>query len=347
MSKCSLSIELERPDFTYRPGELVRGRIEVTALEDCTCDGLSIELMWRTHGRGNRAKGDPNLQSLGKAQWKADETRSYPFELTLPAGPVTYHGNLINVDWYLDARADIPWALDPKAEREILLVPGPAEGEMRSAGGYRDPARPGIARYDVGGPKRTGWQGRAGVGTRVFFGLLFGGIGGVAFYQSHSVFTLVFVLVGLGIAGGALLRPVAESRIGVPEVEIDPNELRAGERATVRLILAPVSRAHINGVSMEVRGQEIAVSGSGTNRTTHRHDLFRAPSKLDGPTGAVEAGARAQFQGTLALPPDAAPSFRATDNEVRWSVTIRVDIEGWPDWQDEYVFTVVPSAGTP
>ncbi|MCP4500914.1 MAG: hypothetical protein GY822_13215 [Deltaproteobacteria bacterium] len=36
-------------------------------------------------------------------------------------GPLTYRGELLNVDWFLKARADIPWALDPKAELVFVV----------------------------------------------------------------------------------------------------------------------------------------------------------------------------------------------------------------------------------
>jgi hypothetical protein len=352
LSKCDLSIQLERQDPTYRPGETLRGRLEVGVNDDCACNGLSIELGWQTHGRGNRVKGDPDTQSFEAKQLVAGEKRIYPFEFTLPAGPVTYRGNLVNVDWYLRARADIPWALDPKDEQEILLVPGPDEVEMRPTGGYREPARRVATGYDVGPEQRTGLLGPRGGGAALIaavFGLgAFGCVSALAFSRGSSLIILAFfvlpVLFALRALIAALRRPMAESRLGQPHVEIDPPELRRGELATIRLALSPSVRVQINGASMELRGREIAVSGSGTNETTHEHDLFRAPGKLEGPTGTVEAGASSAFQGTIALPPDAAPTFRAKDNEVRWSVILHVEIEGWPDWRDEYVFTVVPSA---
>jgi hypothetical protein len=117
--------------------------------ESCKCDGLEITFGWQTHGRGNRNEGPVETTRLGPFEWQAGAAERYPFEFKLPNGPVSYHGTLVNVDWYLRARADVPWAIDPKGEQEVLLEPAPAESSAAPA--YRGApvfaARP----HDLGG----------------------------------------------------------------------------------------------------------------------------------------------------------------------------------------------------
>ena len=38
--------------------------------------------------------------------------------------PLTYRGEYLNVDHYVDVRIDIPWRLDPTGSKEFLVLPG-------------------------------------------------------------------------------------------------------------------------------------------------------------------------------------------------------------------------------
>ena len=53
MSNCELEVRFDRDDRTYRPGDPVRGEVVAVTDEDVSCKGLSIELLWQTHGAGN------------------------------------------------------------------------------------------------------------------------------------------------------------------------------------------------------------------------------------------------------------------------------------------------------
>ena len=57
MSRCELVIALDRPDDVFLPGEPVSGRVEVRVDGPCATRGLTLTREWRTHGRGNRARG--------------------------------------------------------------------------------------------------------------------------------------------------------------------------------------------------------------------------------------------------------------------------------------------------
>lgn len=125
MSKCDLTIVLDRENRRYAGGDRITGVLRVQVNAACTCKALSISLGWRTHGKGNRDIGTPADLVLFEGEWQPGKTHEYDFEFLVPDGPATYHGRVLNLDWYLNARADIPWAIDPKAEEEVLLVPGP------------------------------------------------------------------------------------------------------------------------------------------------------------------------------------------------------------------------------
>jgi hypothetical protein len=118
-----------------RPGELIRGQVQVDVDSDCRCDGLSIQVFWRTHGRGDGDEGKGETIQLFQGLWSAEEESAYAFEFEAPKEPATYHGHLINVDWYVVASADIPWGIDPRSrEVKFWLAPGDVDKEEGSRG---------------------------------------------------------------------------------------------------------------------------------------------------------------------------------------------------------------------
>ena len=108
MAKCDLHIEFDRPDRTYFGGEEITGNVHVSVNADVRCDGLTLETHWKTHGRGNTARGPKEKWTLFAGEWRAGEAAKYPFRFTAPHGPGTYRGKYLNIDHYLRARADIP-----------------------------------------------------------------------------------------------------------------------------------------------------------------------------------------------------------------------------------------------
>ncbi len=142
MSKCDLTIELDQSTDVFHPGDEISGHVVVRTDQDVRCDGLDVELNWRTHGRGSVASGDAQTIRLFEGEWADLTNLRYSFQFTVPGGPVTYHGHYLNVAWTVRAHADIPWKFDPKAEVEFALTSGPeteqrANWESQFAGGYQ------------------------------------------------------------------------------------------------------------------------------------------------------------------------------------------------------------------
>jgi hypothetical protein len=349
MSKCDLTIELDRPNATYARGETVRGHVRVAADQAVQCRSLTVTCQWRTHGRGNRCTGEPVSVSVFEGDWQPGEY-SYPFELPAPTSPATYHGNLLNIDHYVTARADVPWSIDPKAEVELLVAGGdspdydfgseyqPPDAEIRaSAKGTT------TASWLLGGC--FGLPGLAiivaGIGMLINVvvngrhDLLFGGI-------FMSLFGIPFAAVGFGLLFVMQKRKLAQRRLGTPLTKVSPNPARPGERVNVQVLAEPNVELTLEGGHLRLIGRESVVSGSGTNRTTHKYDVyqFEHPLALDG--RCVQAGETLAVNETLTIPEDAAPTFVASDNELKWTIHIRLGIKGWPDWEQEYPLTVRP-----
>jgi hypothetical protein len=360
MSRCDLEIVIDREDRRYQAGERVSGLIGVTVNKDCTCDGLTVTREWRTHGSGNSATGGSEVQVVFSGEWKAGEQHFHPFEVTVPRGPVTYRGHLLNVDWYIRARADIPWAFDPKAEEEILLVPDddptPFELGPQFAGGLDLSAASAVGRVIV-----TVMAGGFISFALVFLVLGIGAVGvglGAALFSKTStgifegafgcLFAIPFILVPLvfiALPGWLLYRAwrnvLAERRLGEVDLQAPEGDVRGGEAFPVGVSFTPKGRIALNAVHATLRGREVVVRGSGTNKHTYRHTLYEQKTALC-EEQAVEPGTPVSLEGELVLPDDAAPSFRALDNQLRWSITFEIDVAGWADWNREWVLAVQP-----
>ena len=130
MSKCEIRIEFDRKDRTYSGGESISGRVHIRVNEPVKSKGISLTHHWRTHGRGNVTSGPKQTILLESARsYSPGEAHELPFSVDAATHPVTYHGTLINVDHYVSVQMDVPWAFNPKAEEEYLLMPGePPEG---------------------------------------------------------------------------------------------------------------------------------------------------------------------------------------------------------------------------
>lgn len=344
MAKCDLRIELERADRTYTGGDPIRGEVVVEVGAECRCDGLGIELQWRTSGRGNTARGGARSEVLYTGTWYPGETHRYPFELEAAPAPLTYHGELLHVDWYLTATADIPWALDPKAEEALVLVRGADGGPARLD---LDPRQ-----AELMDPHRLVRDLLPLVAA--LFGCVFGCIGlgvaaaGVAVLTAGktadgvplTAFGAVFVAVG--VAGGwmFLRNKLAERRLGPVETELVPRSLCPGETLEARIRFHPRVRLELNRVTARLVAREVVTSGSGKNSSTRTHELL-ARDEVLADRQTISAGEEVALECRFELPADAPPAFSAPSNRLEWRVRFHVDIPGWPDWTSEVSFDVV------
>lgn len=337
MSKCDISIELNDPAARYPAGGSLRGVVTVSVNAACKCNALTLALGWHTHGQGNRAGESVAAVELFRGHWEAGRRVSYPFEIPLPAGPLSYHGHFLNVDWFLQARADIPWAIDPKVERDILLVAG-ASPEPASS----PPVDAELLRL------RQQHNGLISWGL-FLFSLPISATGCFLAYRAvvdGSVLTGIvllvmgaaFVLVGLMMAFVGLRNRLAALRLGQVELDWPEGPLYPGDMVSLRLRLNAVEG--LNAFKATLFCREAVVSGSGTNTTTHRHNIVSLPIELartaESPTGLCVV------EGGLALPQDAPPSFYAPDNELSWMVELHIDVARWPDWMRRLYLDVRP-----
>lgn len=324
MSKCDLRIEFDRADRTYRGGEEVTGTVHVQVNRDVRCDGMLVEHFWQTHGRGNTATGPKQTNVLFKGDWRAGQALSYPFRFQVPHGPPTYHGNHLNVDHYINARVDVPWAIDPKHKEEYVLLPGDAEyGNLPAPHGQQQKLKQQFAKF---GPP-------VGVAMLVL---------GALFFPLFFPCGIILILLGCIVLFAALRKSLAEKKIG--EVDLRFGSLRVAPGGAVRLEIGftPRKSSALGGITAKLLAVEQCVSGSGTNKTTHTHKLHEQTVTL-AQQGQLVAGEPIRLDAPIPIPETGAFSFSASDNELTWSLEVRIDIPMWPDWVEKRVLTVRPA----
>ncbi len=325
MAKCDLSIQLDDPKTVYPGGGKISGTVRVHADKDVNCKGLELSTVWKTHGRGNVATGTVDTQTVYSGEWRAGEQPEYRFELKIGDWPPSYHGHYLSIDHYVDARAHIPWGFDPKASEPFLMRPTCGPEGATVAGGSTELSGP--IGCIIGG-----------VILAAFVGF------GIAMLATVGFFALIFI-VPIGLIGGSIwfIRFfLPKWALGDVSCQLEQETVEPGSQINGHLVIRPKKNVSINGITMKLEAREEVVSGSGSNRTTHRNVFLEKEQTLQAAT-VLQAGVEHRFPLDVTLPGDAPYSVDLSDNNLTWSTKVRVDIPRWPDWTKDLKILVVPS----
>ncbi len=327
MAKCDLSIELDDPDGMHSGGGTVTGIVRVRADADVSCSGLEVRSEWKTHGRGNVTSGTAGTLTLFSGEWRSGETNEYRFELPIADWPPSYHGHYLNVDHYVEARAKIPWAFDPKASAPFQVRPtcGPEGVTSQSSA------------VEV--------KGLVGCLVLAFFviiiGMVIAGMGAALAVQPVILLFVAAIPVIGGLIWGAKVG-LPKFLLGDVSCELETERVTPGDSVRGKLVITPRRNVSVNAITLQFLGREKVISGSGSNRTTHTHAFFDNTETLQ-PATTLTAGKVSTFPFAVTVPEEAPYSLELDDNSLNWSAKLRVDIPRWPDWTEELKLDVVPS----
>lgn len=325
MANCDLSIELDDPERLRHGGETVRGVVHVRCESDVRCNGLSVRSLWETHGRGNVTSGETESKVLFTGDWQAGKPYHYRFELTAGHWPPTYHGHYLNVDHYIEARADVPWAFDPKTKAAFPLA---------SSRGAVSPAKPTTRVHGC-------------IGAVMVAVILSAVIAGGGMALLNPFFAVIVGIMALAAASWAIVFVwLPKYRLGRVEYELPQASLVPGDYLQGMLTVQPSSDVAVRGIHWTITAEEVCVSGSGSNRTTHKYTIFEHTEPVLA-TGTIRGGRQSRFPLHFELPPRPIYSLDLSDNDLIWSATLRIDIPRWPDWKQTERFQVVPPTMTP
>ena len=325
MARCDIQVQLDEPERVYFPGEEIKGRVRVQTDEECKCKSLDIVFEVNAFGKGNRAslELDKTQEFVGK--WIGQTENHYPFSFRVPDDARPYHGTLLNVTYQVHARADIPWAFDPK-DSALVAIGYPSDGALTYG-------------WDEEKVKKN-----MGIGC---------------FYGSLAVFlhcaAALVLSEGSGVLATALMMAVvsglgalfwgrtwlAAKRLGSVHLGFQMGSgggYRVAEDKDAFFVVVKLDSASaVTGITAELRVMERVVRGSGSNQTTHTHPLFESNVTLE----EAEEGL---YRGRIILPAEGEcpPSITFRDNRVVWEVFTRVDIPNWPDWTQRVDLQVSP-----
>jgi len=323
MADCDLSVELDQPDQVFTQRDTISGTVHVHAGGDVRCKALTVGTVWRTHGRGNVASGTTDEVVVFAGEWSAGESAQYRFELPVNPWPPSYHGHLLNVDHYVEAKADVPWAFDPKGSTSFQVAPQQHDDEAKRLATK---------------PRNVKQAGPVATVVIVMFLLVFGGI----FLLVAPFLLLLMIPVGL-VGGGVYLFKKVLPRwvLGHVDLQWQQETFCRGETVHGRLVIRPKKEIQIQEIAVELEGLERCVSGSGTNRTTHTHTIVTVPRTIS-PPARLRPHTDHFFDCSIQLPDDAPLSIDLKDNKVLWNRRVRVDLPRWPDWMEESELVVTP-----
>lgn len=340
MSKCEVWFELDRANHHYQPGETISGRVHVRANKDFKCNNIVLRLEWRTHGKGNRdTGGNQEFAIAGTARnttlW-GGEDHAFPFEFTAPAGPLSYHGHLINIDWYLSAAIDIPWAFDPRIEVELLI-----SGSELPKAPFPELANELVVGQDAANALEAGAS-RTLLRAALLVGLVALCFGMFFMVPKDLIYIPMIMLAALLVRAMVALfwfEMKAKKIIGQTETLVIDRHLRPNGLLVCDVRLAPTQPELIEGVICTLRGHEKAVSGSGSDESTHRHVFHEQCQRLPGPfhSSPLEE-IIASF--AMRLPADTPSTFSQNNNEIFWELETVIQLEKWPDRREKTTLRV-------
>lgn len=330
VSRATLSIELAQADRPRPMGSVIAGRLRVDPRKESTLTELAVELVWRTRGKGDRRQGVVDRVVLEEGTTLVPgRPLEHAFELTASGGPGSYQGTVVNVEWVVRARADMPWALDPRSEQIVTVQAGEEapNAQLPTAVIPQIPAR-----------TRT---------LLVFFFVLLGlfgvaeVIGGLAAWFWPALYELLGIdapegaeaagvlMTGLAMAVGSaiairyFLREGWATRVtGEFEVTATPEVLRPGDRVTIEVRGIARRDASLKKAVGRLVIRETAIVATGEGDATHRHDVMSEEQPLL--LRALHAGSPWSGSWQFMVPKDAPATFGVARNELACFAEVEV-----------------------
>ncbi len=225
---------------------------------------------------------------------------------------------MINVSHYVQAEAQIPWANNPKTLQEFSLIATDSPPDLAPTSNV--------------------------LGKSNWLGWIFGPIALVVLLVFLPFLLFLLPVIGIIAAAYWFIRVLIPSQItGKVEFKTEPAALSQGQTLTGSCEFTPKRASTINGITWTVKCHEKCVSGSGSKRSKHTHEVLTQVYTL-AEASILEAGKLQKFEFSYLIPTTVPPSLKFTDNEISWSSEFRIDIPKWPDWIKEIPFIVKSAA---
>jgi hypothetical protein len=116
-----IRIQLEKNPAEFVPGELIVGVVELELDEPSECKSIELAWGWRTFGDCEGESDAVGKLQLGQGQLASGRHR-FDFDFVCPNLYPSYAGSLFTLAWWIEARADLPWSIDPRANLSFSIA---------------------------------------------------------------------------------------------------------------------------------------------------------------------------------------------------------------------------------
>lgn len=314
MAGCDVAVHIDEAEREYHPNEQITGKVLVTVQRPIQCQKLTITHGYKTHGRGNTDSHSVDEQLLYQGHWQPGEYQ-YAFAFIIPATghPMSYFGRYLSLDWCLRAQVHIERRINPTAEQSYLLTRH---------------ATPHVViqeRQKVYNRFPSFYILLAVLAFVAYCAVQFAMMG----WQSQGI---ILLISALGAAGLLLLlisklpkalrlHNLGEVRLNLDKYEPTRRQLRG------TLVLQAKGNVSVDSIDIHLLREEVAVSGSGTSSTTHRHQEVMDKST---PHNNIRLFSRQKksIDFMLKLPEDAQTTIDLSDNKLIWYVGFDIELKG-------------------
>jgi len=333
---CSFRITFDRPDRRYAGGDTVRGSIQILVNSPINSKGIWFTHCWRAHGIGNQHEHTLKTTQLAEPELlQPGQELNFDFSVTAPLQPLTQRGSLFTVDHYVQVHIAVAWATDPSGEEDYLL----------EAGGVPDNLPVSRQKITLGpswqSPSQTSSTVAGFIGCLILSLFLF--VFGV-FFVSEPMIPVGLLILGLAVAAWFGVRSLLLKRqLGTVDLSIPHLVTAPGEPWLAELKFCPPRVLRLNAITLTLQADEATVSGSGSDRKTHRRTVFEQIIPLR-EAEQLPAGELVHERLLITFPEATSLSFEAGDNTVRWAALLRIDIPGSPDWTRTIPLQILPAA---
>jgi hypothetical protein len=138
------------------------------------------------------------------------------------------------------------------------------------------------------------------------------------------------------------MRQAAELGLGSVRARLSSQVVVPGDTLEVEIRISPKRTTKVNGASVELRAQEVSVSGTGKDRATDRYQLFSKVTPIP-ISSSLGPGSLTTFRASTSIPDKGLYSFVVEGNALVWEAVVRVDVPFWPDWEKAFPLLVWPA----
>lgn len=157
-----------------------------------------------------------------------------------------------------------------------------------------------------------------------------------------ALFGGVFVAIGGAMIWSGLKPILAAQKIGAAAVVLSSEAPRIGEQFLVDYTQTAKSSVSVLDHTITLIFRESATYTRGTDTTTVTDDI--TVNQISYGPMTLRPGEVNQRRWEIQIPPNAMHSFEGRKNALRWVLQTKVQMAGWPAYEEEFVFTVAPAS---